>query len=118
MTLIEINLTLIEFIVLPLVAIIFGATLYLFIKSQKSLQQTLRDTRKKKPVVEVKQEKQSVQHGSLVELGEQLARMRYENAPPQHEKKEFPIKKITHKEEMAVQDLKNTIAQQQKMLDS
>jgi len=118
MTLLEINLTLIEFIVLPLVAIIFGATLYFFIKSQKSLQETLRATRKKKPVVEVKQAKQTVQHSSLVELGEQLARMRYENPPLQQEKKEVPIKKITPKEEMAVQDLKNTIVQQQKMLDS
>ena len=118
MTLIAINLTLVEFIVLPLVVIIFGATLYFFITSRKSLQETLRAT-KKNTFVESKKEKQSVsKKSSLVEMEEQFARMRYETSLPKQEKIEVPVKRFTQKEEVAVQDLKSTIAQQQKMLDS
>ena len=52
MTIIAINLTLIEFIVLPLVAIIFGFTLHFFIKSRKSLQEALQKTKKAvRPVI-------------------------------------------------------------------
>jgi len=118
MTLISINPILIEFIVVPLVVIIFGATLYFFFKSRKSLEETLRATKRHR-VGETKKENISSQkRGSLVELEEQFARMRYEASLPKQEKFEQPSKKLTHKEEMAVQDLKNTIAQQQKMLDN
>lgn len=118
MTFIAINLTLIEFIVLPLVVIIFGATLYFFIKSRKSLEETLSAT-KKTTALPIRKEKQSSNKRShLVELEEQFARMRYETSLPKIEKTDTPLKKAAHKEEMAVRDLKNTIAQQQKMLDS
>jgi len=119
MTLVEINLTLIEFIVLPLVAIIFGATVYFFIKSRKSLREALMATKKAALISEPKKEKQSRPNPvSVQELGEQLALMRYEASHPKQEKTETVFKKFTHKEEIAVQDLKNTISQQQKMLDS
>lgn len=118
MTLISINPTLIEFIVLPLVAIIFGGTLYFFIKSRKSLEETLRAT-KQTPAAERKKDTQThVKKPNLVELEEQFARMRYQASLPREEKTELAPRKFTHKEEIAVQDLKNTIAQQQKMLDS
>lgn len=118
MTFIAINLTLIEFIVLPLVAIIFGATLYFFIKSRKSLEETLSAT-KKTTALPIRKEKQSSnKRSNLVELQEQFARMRYESSLPKIDKTDTPLKKPVHKEEMAVRDLKNTIAQQQKMLDS
>jgi chromosome segregation ATPase len=118
MTFIAINLTLIEFIVLPLVVIIFGATLYFFIKSRKSLDETLSAT-KQTTALPIRKEKQSSNKRShLVELEEQFARMRYETSLPKIEKTDIPLKKPAHKEEMAVRDLKNTIAQQQKMLDS
>lgn len=117
MTFIAINLTLIEFIVLPLVVIIFGATLYFFIKSRKSLEETLSAT-KKTTALPIRKEKQSSnKRSNVVELEEQFARMRYETSLPKLEKIDAPLKKQA-KEEMAVRDLKNTIAQQQKMLDS
>ncbi len=119
MTLAEINLTLIEFIVLPLVAIIFVSTLYFFIKSRKSLKEAVKATKKAALITEIKKEKQTpAKQTSIEELGEQLARMRYETSIPKQEKIESVPKKLTHKEEIAVQDLKNTIAQQQRMLDS
>jgi chromosome segregation ATPase len=117
MTFIAINLTLIEFIVLPLAVITFGVTVYFFIKSRKTLQETLRAT-KKTAAIEPKKEKQSsVKHDRVVELREQFTRMRNEPVLPQQERIELPLKKATQKDEMAVQDLKNTIAQQQRMLD-
>jgi len=118
MTFISINLTLIEFIVLPLVVIIFGATLYFFIKSRKSLEETLHATNKA-PALPVKKENiNRFNKTSTLQLEEQLARMRFETTPPKQEKLETPSKRFNQKEEMAVHDLKNTIAQQQKMLDS
>lgn len=118
MTFISINLTLVEFIVLPLVAIIFGVTLYFFIKSRKSLEETLRATKTTTPLSVKKENQSSFKKNSGAELEEQFSRIRYEASLPKQEKIELPSKRLTQKEEMAVQDLKNTIAQQQKMLDS
>jgi chromosome segregation ATPase len=119
MTFIAINLTLIEFIVLPLVVILFGATLNFFIKSRKTLQETLRATKKTAAIDKTKKDKpNSVKQSSVIALGEQLARMRNEPVISKPERVELPLKKSTQKEEMAVQDLKSTIAQQQRMLDS
>ena len=115
MTFIVINLTLIEFIVVPLVAVIFGFTLYFFIKSRKSLQETLIAT--KQTATNSKKEKQRKKK-NVAEPKEQFARMRFESSFSQQEKSELPVKRLMQKEEIAVQDLKNTITQQQKMLDS
>ena len=118
MTFIAINLTWIELIVLPIVVIIFGVTLYFFIKSRKTLQETLRATQKT-TAFKIKKEKQSdSKHSSVVELAEQFARMRHEAPLYKQEPIEAPLKRPTHKEEIAVNELKNTIAKQQKMLDS
>ena len=130
---IAINLTLIQFIVLPLVVFIFGFTIYFFLKSRKSLQETLLQANKKtvatntnkiknadkKAAVEESTKKErsaSFKRSSLVEMEEQFAKMRYESSMPKQETPEPPVKRF-QKEEMAVHDLKNTIAQQQKMLD-
>ena len=118
MTFIAINLTLIEFIVLPLVVIIFAATLFFFIKSRKSLQETLQATKKTKPAKITKEQAVNIKKTNLAELQQQFARMRHETSIPKEEKIETPVKRFSQKEEMAVSDLKNTIAQQQKMLDS
>jgi chromosome segregation ATPase len=116
MTFIAINLTLIEFIVLPLVVVIFGATIYFFIKSRKSLDETLRATRKN-TFVEKKEKQTASKKSNLIEMEEQFARLRYESSLPKQEQVELPAKRVTPKDEMAVYDLKKTIAQQQKMLD-
>jgi chromosome segregation ATPase len=117
MTFISINLTLIEFIVLPLAVIIFGVTVYFFIKSRKTLEETLRAT-KRTPAIQPNKEKQSgIKQDRFLEISEQLSRMRTEPVLPTQERIELPLKKATQKDEMAVQDLKNTIAQQQRMLD-
>jgi chromosome segregation ATPase len=118
MTFIAINLTLIEFIVLPLVVVIFAVTLYFFIKSRKSLEETLRATKKTTALPVKKENQNNFKRSNVIELEEQFARMRYETSLPKQEKIELPPRRLTQKEEMAVQDLKNTIAQQQKMLDT
>lgn len=118
MIFIAINLTLIEFIVLPLVVVIFAATLYFFIKSRQSLKETLLATKKNATAGIKKDKQESFKRSSAAELEQQFAKMRYEASQFTQEKAETPLKKYTHKEEIAVHDLKNTIAQQQKMLDS
>jgi chromosome segregation ATPase len=118
MTFIAINLTLIELIVLPLAVITFGVTVYFFIKSRKTLQETLRATKNTASIETKKEKRSSFKHSSLTELEDQLSRMRNEPILPKQERIETSSKRTTQKEEMAVQDLKNTIAQQQRMLDS
>src|SRR5690242_20985181 len=113
MNFISINLTLIEIIVIPLVVAIFGAALYFFITSRKSLQETLKATRKT-TFTALKKEPQPIpKRVTALELEEQFARMRYEAPLPKHERTELLPKRSAQKEELAVQDLKNTIAQQQ-----
>jgi chromosome segregation ATPase len=109
---------LIEFIVLPLVVVIFAVTLYFFIKSRKSLEETLRATKKTTALPVKKENQNNYKRSNVIELEEQFARMRYEASLPKQEKTELPSKRLTQKEDMAVQDLKDTIAQQQKMLDT
>ncbi|MGZ3851664.1 MAG: hypothetical protein ACXVBX_02660 [Flavisolibacter sp.] len=118
MNFISINLTLIEVIVIPLVVAIFGATLYFFITSRKSLQETLKATRKTPLTSTIKEVQPVPKRVTALELEEQFARMRFERPLSKQEKIELPSKRSTQKEELAVQDLKNTIAQQQRMLDS
>lgn len=118
MNLISINLTLIEVIVIPIVVAIFGAALYFFITSRKSLQETLKATRKSTFTPTKKEPEPAPRRVTALELEEQFSRMRFETPVSKQERIELPIKRSTQKEELAVQDLKNTIAQQQRMLDS
>jgi chromosome segregation ATPase len=118
MTIIAIDLTLIEFIIVPLVAIIFGATVYFFIRSRKTLQQTLHAGRKKVSITPKIEKTPSFQRSSIVELEEQFAKKRYEASVPKQQQPEVYSKKPLVRDENSVQDLKNTIAQQQKMLEN
>lgn len=117
MTTIAINLTLVEFIVLPLVVVIFGATLYFFIKSQQSLKETLQKVRRTVTADTKKEKKKNIRPIRVVQPEQRVAKMRYEAPVPQPEKMEAFVRKVT-KEENTVFDLKNTIAQQQRMLES
>lgn len=119
MTLLATNLTLVEIIALPLVAIIFGVTLYFFLKSRKTLQQTLKAGRQ---TLESRPEKAAVQKkNSLAELEAQFAKMRFEASAKKEEAAPVvAIKKTSAApaDENVTQELKNTIAQQQKMLNN
>lgn len=117
MTIIAINPAWIEIIVLPLAAAIFGFTVYFFIKSRKTLSEMLQATKRSVSSHQKKQRSASFKRSSLVELEEQFARMRYETERTSHLPEPLPAKP-PHKEDNLVAELKNTIAQQQKMLDS
>lgn len=117
MIIISTELILIEFIVVPVVAIIFGTTVYFFIKSRKSLQETLKATKKNFP--SSKPDKYTPQKRShVVEQEEQFAKMRYQISAPKQQQPVTEIKKTSLRDENLVNELKSTISQQQKLLDS
>lgn len=105
-------LALIEYITLPVVAIIFGCTVYFFVKSRRSLRETLEANKKKYP------------QSSKITSSRKI-----EAAPAQHEQhkarfetyieKEYAQQKTTAQPEVnIVEQMKATIAQQQKLLSS
>lgn len=107
----------IQFIVLPLVAAIFGWTLHFFIKSRKTLQETLKGTNKATASVEPKKGKKTgFKTNHILELEKQFAKSRLEVRTGRNENIDTSSSKISSKD--TVSDLKNTITQQQKMLDS
>ena len=117
MIILTIELALFQFIVLPIVVIVFGITVYLFIKSRKSLQDILKAN--KKNLAFLKDDKYAPQKRSaLVEMEEQFAKMRYQASDPKKEKPTVVLKNSPPKNETLVVELKNTISQQQKLLDS
>src|SRR5205085_8702522 len=111
MNLIAINLTLIEYIALPIVATIFGATIYFFIKSRQSLRETLESN--KNNYSPKKDKLLSFQTTGMMEKVEQLVKPRREAS-----RVEDDSYKRKHSDENLVQELKSTIEQQQKMLNS
>src|SRR5689334_454926 len=123
MNLIAINMTWVAFLALPLGAITLGVTIYFFLKSRESLKQALegnsfeqKPVKKPKPAKEVKKESPTgYRRSSLVELEEQFARMRYEASAPREEQPVVSKKSMSTDEHM-VHDMKETIAQQQKLL--
>lgn len=117
MTIIAINLTLIEFIVLPLAALLFGWTLYFFIKSRKTLQETLRPNKKTKTTGVKKDRQPGIGGNRILQMEQQFVLKRQETSIPKKEQTEDPPKKSLRSESPVV-DLKNTIAQQQQILDS
>ena len=116
MTNLAINLTLVEYIALSAVAMILGATIYFFLKSRRSLKKTLQDNKdlhsksikKESPVI--------ARRSKISELEEHNSAIKHETAFSRHES--IQTKKISTLDENSVQDLKNTIFQQQKMLNS
>lgn len=111
---IAINLTLVEIVVLPLVAIILGVTIYFFLKSRKDLEEAIQP-KKKNILTDPKHA--SYQRSSLVELEEQFAKKRFETSAKKEEPVAY-IPKPVHVEANPSQELKSTIAQQQKLLNS
>lgn len=116
-TFIAINLSWIGFTAMAIVAIIFIATIYFFIKSRKNLQETLQGSRRNlfSPPKEDKHAPQK--RSTLVELEEQFAKMRYKSSAPKEEAPVIEVKRSV-REENPVSELKSTIAQQQKLLNS
>lgn len=113
----SVNLTLIEFIVLPIVATIFGIALYFFIKSRKTLKATLDANKKYAGLTPKKEKNASYKRNKVVELEEQFARMRNETVLKKAEP-ELPPKKVVKEDGNLIHDLKSTIAQQQKLLNT
>jgi chromosome segregation ATPase len=118
MTPIAINLTLIQFIVVPLVAIIFGCTVYFFIKSRKALRETLEAARPKSYLTTQKEKEAVSKRNALTELEEHLARRRHEASKMYGEPEVVPSRKTASIDENMVYELKSTIGQQQKLLNS
>ncbi len=111
-----INLTLIEYIALPLVATILGVTIYFFIQSQRSLRETIRANNLYPPKIKKEKPVADTSRSTLAKLEEKFAKKRFEALAAREEtsKKTIPV----HVEENMVQELKSTIAQQQKLLNS
>ena len=117
MAILAVNLTLVEFIVLPLVVIIFGFTVYFFIKSKKTLKDTLEANKKYIGITTRKENNQSSRHNKVVELEKQFAKKRLGKSVVQEEV-EIPVRKTIKAEENLVQELKTTVTQQQKLLNT
>src|SRR5215216_5483883 len=106
-----INLSFIEIIALPIVALIFGATFYFFLKSRRSLQETLEAHKrlqypgKKKDIIE------SPKRRTLAILEEQFQKIRTRSAV-----KDEPVtysKRTFSSEGDIIEEIKSTIAHQQ-----
>jgi len=115
MTTLEINLTLIEFIAVPLAAAILGATVYFFLKSRQSLRDALDTNKKKFPPAST--EKIARYQRSLPEL-EELKRVHHETSAVEKAPSATTTKKSFERDENIVHQLKTTIADQQKVLES
>jgi chromosome segregation ATPase len=113
MTTIVINLTLIEYAALFFVAVILGVTIYFFIRSQRSLRETLRSNQIK-GFTPLKSD--PTPRKKISPEVEEPVRPRHEHYIPLRE--ELPQVSKKSGDENLVQQMKATIAQQQKMLDS
>ena len=116
MTYLAINLTLVEFVVLFLAALILGFTLYFFIRSRKTLREALEANKKYIGLTIRKEDPLESRQNKVVELEKQFAKKRLET--PVRENEEVLLRKVVKTDENPVQELKNTIAQQQKMLNT
>ncbi len=114
---VAINLTLIGFIVFPIVALIFGFAVYFFIKSRKNLKETLEASKIIASPFLKKEKVTSYKRSSLVELEEQFARQRFEASKSEQATVSSSKKLPVQEDENLVQNLKQTIAQQQNMLN-
>lgn len=114
---IAIHLILIEYVPLFVSVILFGIVLYFFLEKRKELKEVMREYKKQTLYFEPFDEKHDIlKRNSFKGFEDPFAGMAFDFHSKQ--KKNEPSKKLKQKEEIAVQDLKRTIAQQQKMLDS
>ena len=105
-------LALIEYIALPIVAIIFGCTVLFFLKSRRSLRETLEANKKKFPASSKITTPRKIET-AVAEQSQHKAR--YEA----YVEREMSHQKTTeHPEVNIVEQMKATIAQQQKLLNS
>jgi chromosome segregation ATPase len=111
----EINLTLIEFIAVPLAAAILGATVYFFLKSRQSLRETLEANKKKFPPASI--DKINRLQKAVPEV-EEIRRIRQEPAVIEKSQSASVVKKPVEQNENIVDKLKSTIAEQQKILNT
>ncbi|MGZ5190219.1 MAG: hypothetical protein ACXWCZ_04310 [Flavisolibacter sp.] len=108
---IAIFLALIEYIALPVVAIIFGCTIYFFVKSRRSLRETLEANKKKFPSSSKITSPRKIET-AIAEHSQHKAR--YEA----YVEREYTQQKSTENSEVnIVEQMKATIAQQQKLLN-
>lgn len=113
-----INLTVIAFIALPLGAITLGVTVYFFLKTRASLRETLVEANKPRSVLQPQPAPQK-RSGIMSDLEDKFSRLKTKMAAAKEEPLPSPIKRAgTVSDEHLVHELKTTIAQQQKVLNS
>jgi len=119
---IAITLTLVEFVALPLVAIIFGVTIYYFLQYRRTLSQALASKPVNSLVYEEKKEKAGFLKTGMAFMEERLKGIRVQSflnrekqAVAAKVEKTAPARKLSTDDSL-VQELKTTIAQQQKLL--
>lgn len=116
MIILAVDLTLIAFIALPLCAIALGVTVYFFLKTRESLQETVRTGRKNSFIGMQMQKAPEPRRSLIAGLEEKLAR-RKSRVPEQVE--ETPARAAYREpEENLGESLKTTLAQQQKVLNT
>lgn len=122
MYLLAINLPLIAFIAVLVTALIFIGAIYFFIKSRRSLKQTIEENGLKKPSYPGRKEAaQRFERSTIVELEEQFARRRFEATQPvvrEEPRRASSVHAAPEPEVGLVEDFKNTIAKQQRLLDT
>ncbi len=111
-----VNLTLLESLTLVLVCLIFGVAIYFFIKSRKTLRQTLKASRQFFSTS--KQEEKVIEKSPMQSLEEQYLRMRGLVVPKKEAPELPPLKYAAATDDNISRDLKQTITQQQKLLNT
>ncbi len=110
-----VNLTLLESLTLILVCLIFGLTLYFFLRSRKTLRQTLKASRQFFSTS--KQEEKIIEKSPMQSMEEQYIRLR--GRIMVKNEVELPAEKHkTTSDDHIARDLKQTISQQQKLLNT
>jgi chromosome segregation ATPase len=119
---IAINVTLVALIALPIGAAILGITIHFFLKSRRLMNEALQ-ANKSRSISSIPQSKKTVtgMKDEIAELEKRLAMQRLDvviqPAPPAVSTPEKSPKKFNTKDENVVRNLKDTIAEQQEMLN-
>jgi len=122
MLLLSINLSLLEIGVLLAGAIVLGLAIYFYITSRRSLKQTIEQTNQKVTLrpgfyhspASVPSSVQERTISKEIQEPKKESRKVYEEAPPEY----VPVKPKPAPKEESIDDLKQTILQQQKLLNS
>jgi chromosome segregation ATPase len=116
MIIIDINLTLVAFIALPIGAIILGVTIYFFMRTRSSLRETLEAT---KTSASLFHKKEKLPPQESTDFSRWMEKFSIKKKQPVLAPEETIIgkKKISFTQESIVQELKETIAKQQQVLN-